>query len=419
MSELVFALSAWVALLLRPQVIGQWLPVVLLMLGYGLLVRRRMRRRCGSRWLVGFAGLCGLLYLLVWALGAFGLPMGLARDLAWINLLWGVLILLRLLLSRTWGLGPTDRLYLQVVKPAFLVGVLLFLGDRLNSLDEVGAIGLLELFGRTYTVNDLLIVLLFPYFLVVLSGLLVNLIRGLLQTILDVSDSSLQVLALLLRYLIVGLGFLWLFNVLGLSGTPLAALVGGLSVGLGFGIKEVFSNFVSGVWLLFEGSVRPGDVLFIDGDPCMVRRMGLRAATLWRQRDNAELVIPNQVFFTNQTTTYTGTDRMRRGQVAVSAAYRHVPSEVIALLEATARSMPRVLREPAPRAYLISYGDSGINYVVRYGIADPLENLGISSELSDAVWKAFEAYGIEIPFPQRVVHPAGGGRLEEKALDET
>lgn len=242
MSELVLALSAWVALLLRPQVIGQWLPVVLLMLGYGLLVRRRMRRRGGSRWLVGFAGLCGLLYLLVWALGAFGLPMGLVRNLAWINLLWGVLILLRLLLSRTWGLGPTDRLYLQVVKPAFLVGVLLFLGDRLNSLDDVGAIGLLELFGRTYTVSDLLIVLLFPYFLVVLSGLLVNLIRGLLQTILDVSDSSLQVLALLLRYLIVGLGFLWLFNVLGLSGTPLAALVGGLSVGLGFGIKEVFSN---------------------------------------------------------------------------------------------------------------------------------------------------------------------------------
>ena len=145
----------------------------------------------------------------------------------------------------------------------------------------------------------------------------------------------------------------------------------------------------------------------------------MRAATLWRQRDNAELVIPNQVFFTNQTTTYTGTDRMRRGQVAVSAAYRHVPSEVIALLEATARSMPRVLREPAPRAYLISYGDSGINYVVRYGIADPLENLGISSDLSDAVWKAFEACGIEIPFPQRVVHPAGGGRLEGKALDET
>ncbi len=130
-------------------------------------------------------------------------------------------------------------------------------------------------------------------------------------------------------------------------------------------------------------------------------------------------MIPNQVFFTNPTTTYTGTDRMRRGQVAVSAAYRHRPSEVIALLEATARSMPRVLREPAPKAFLVNIGESGINYVVRFGIADPLENLGIASGLADAIWKAFDAHGIEIPFPQRVIHPAGGEVHDRKALDET
>ena len=118
MSELLFALSAWVALLLHPQVMGQWVPVLLLMLGYVLLVRRRMRRRGASGWLVGFCGLCVLLYLLVWVLGPFGLPTGLVRDLAWITALWGLLLLFRVLLNRTWGQGPTDRLYLQVVKPA-------------------------------------------------------------------------------------------------------------------------------------------------------------------------------------------------------------------------------------------------------------------------------------------------------------
>ena len=92
-------------------------------------------------------------------------------------------------------------------------------------------------------------------------------------------------------------------------------------------------------------SVRPGEVLMIDGDPCEVRKLGLRATLLWRDRDNAELLIPNQTFFTSSATTYTASDRMRRSQVSVGAAYHHDPAEVIALLEATALTVPRVLRD--------------------------------------------------------------------------
>jgi small-conductance mechanosensitive channel len=179
-------------------------------------------------------------------------------------------------------------------------------------------------------------------------------------------------------------------------------VAGGLSVGLGFGIKEVFSNFVSGLWLLFEGSVRPGEVLMIDGDPCEVRRLGLRATLLWRDRDNAELLIPNQTFFTDQATSYTATDRMRRSQVSVGAAYHHNPAEVIALLEATALEVPRVLRQPAPKALLLSYGESSLNYALRFWIENPMDNVGICSEVNQAIWCAFEREGIEIPFPQQV-----------------
>ncbi|MEY4771662.1 MAG: hypothetical protein RLZZ346_917, partial [Cyanobacteriota bacterium] len=179
-------------------------------------------------------------------------------------------------------------------------------------------------------------------------------------------------------------------------------IAGGLSVGLGFGIKEVFSNFVSGLWLLFEGSVRPGEVLMIDGDPCEVRKLGLRATLLWRDRDNAELLIPNQVFFTEAATTYTASDRMRRSQVSVGAAYHHDPAEVIALLEATALSVPRVLKHPAPKGLLLSYGDSAINYALRFWIANPMDNVGICSEVNQAIWSAFKQHNIEIPFPQQV-----------------
>jgi small-conductance mechanosensitive channel len=230
----------------------------------------------------------------------------------------------------------------------------------------------------------------------------------LLQRALVMSDGTHRAVAVILRYLTVGLGLLWVANHLGFNATALLAVAGGLSVGLGFGIKEVFSNFISGLWLLLEGSVRPGDVLFVDGDPCEVRSLGLRAAVLWRDRDNAELVIPNQTFFTAPTTTYTGSDRLRRSQVLVGAAYRHDPATVVALLEAMASGVPGVLAEPAPRALVLSYGDSAIQYALRFWIANPMNNISICSAVNTAVWQAFRQQGIEIPFPQRVQYTLPG-----------
>ena len=115
------------------------------------------------------------------------------------------------------------------------------------------------------------------------------------------------------------------------------AVAVGLSVGIGFGIKEIISNFISSLWLLFEGSVRPGEILMINGDPCTVRKLGLRATQLRRGRDGAELLIPNQNFFTQEAESYTAGETSRRDVVAVGAAYHHEPSQVIAVLEKVAR----------------------------------------------------------------------------------
>ena len=202
--------------------------------------------------------------------------------------------------------------------------------------------------------------------------------------------------------MVVGIGITAVGFHIGLNSTALVAIAGGLSVGLGFGIKEVFSNFISGIWLLFEGSVRPGEILMVDGDPCEVRKLGLRATLLWRDRDNAELLIPNQMFFTAQATTFTATDRMRRSEIRVGAAYRHDPQVVLKLLEQTALSVSRVLKNPAPRALQLHYGDSAIEYSLRYWISDPMSNIGIVSEVNQAIWAAFKREGIEIPFPQQV-----------------
>lgn len=200
--------------------------------------------------------------------------------------------------------------------------------------------------------------------------------------------------------------------IVGVNYTFLAAIGGGLSVGLGFGLKEIFSNFISGIWLLIEGAVRPGDVLLLENgngeDPCEVLELGMRATTLWRDRDNVELVVPNQLFFTQQMVTYSGLkDRYRRGQVLIGAAYRHPPEKVIAILEAVAATVPRVLAKPAPKGLLLRYNDSAITYAIRYWIEDPMNGISVASEVGIAVWNAFSREGIEIPYPQRVLHMDG------------
>ena len=207
---------------------------------------------------------------------------------------------------------------------------------------------------------------------------------------------------LILRYLLIGIGGLWLADRIGFNSTAIAAVAGGLSVGLGFGVKEVFSNFVSGLWLLFEGAVRPGDVLVHQGDVCRVGHLGLRAATLLRTMDNAELVVPNQNFFTATTITYTGTNHLRCGSVVVRAAYGHDPEQVIPLLVEIAKANPMVLADPTPAASVANFGDYAIEYGLSFWMADPLKNGRISSELRRAIWRRFHEEGIEIPIAPKL-----------------
>ena len=333
-------------------------------------------------------------------------PFDLLRFLAGLWLGWNLLSMLEQLLQ---GRLPEQRIHQllsRLLRPLYLLAALLLLINKLDSLADLAVIQVGQLFNTSIDLGKVIVALLVGYLLLVGSGIPAATLAWLIQKFLGISDGSRKAMELILRYAVVGIGVLALAFHVGFNGTALLAIAGGLSVGLGFGIKEVFSNFVSGLWLLFEGSVRPGEVLMIDGDPCEVRKLGLRATLLWRDRDNAELLIPNQSFFTEAATSYTASDRMRRSQVCVGAAYRHDPAEVIALLEATALEVPRVLRHPAPKGLLLSYGDSAINYALRFWIANPMDNVGICSEVNQAIWTAFQRSGIEIPFPQQVQHNA-------------
>jgi len=400
MNDLLLEVIGWFGYLERPAVLLQVVLVISLM-----VLSQRAKR---LRWLRGVPPLAatpiGLatLALACGGLALAGLPSGLSLLLGQLWLGWYGLSLINRLLARWLPPEQLHQLESRLLRPVYLLLAGGALIDQLDSVSDLAVIPLGQLFGVTVSAGKVFNALLVIYLVLVGCGPPAAGLAWVLQRAVGISDGSRKATELLLRYLVVSLGLVGVAVHLGLNSTALIAVAGGLSVGLGFGIKEVFSNFVSGLWLLFEGSVRPGEVLMVDGDPCEVRRLGLRATLLWRDRDNAELLIPNQTFFTESTTTYTASDRMRRSQVDVGAAYHHDPATVIALLEATALAVPRVLHQPAPKALLLGYGDSAINYALRFWITNPMNNSAICSEVNPAIWQAVAEHGIEIPFPQQV-----------------
>ncbi|MCP9836143.1 mechanosensitive ion channel [Cyanobium sp. N.Huapi 1H5] len=406
MNLLLMEIAGWFGYLQRLEVRVQVILLLLVFLGQGAL-----RRRLAPRFpMAGRGGvvIIALLSLLSLALALAGQPFGLLLLGLLLYLGWLGLGGVRLLLGRFIQHQQMQVLETRLIRPAYLMVAALLVIRVFDNPQDLALIPIGEWFGSEVTLGSFLLAVLIVYVLAMGTGPPAQGVAWLVQRSVGISNGSRRALALMIRYAAVAVGIVWALDHVGFNRTAILAVAGGLSVGLGFGIKEVFSNFVSGLWLLFEGSVRPGEVLFIDGDPCEVRSLGLRAAVLWRDRDNAELVIPNQTFFTNTTVTYTGTDTLRRSQVLVSAAYHHNPDDVIALLEATARGQTRVLATPAPKGLLLRYGDSAIDYALRFWIANPMDNVSICSEVQAAIWRAFRDRQIEIPFPQQVQYQVEG-----------
>ncbi len=400
MNQLIQDIAGWFGYLQRPAVLVQVLGV-LAVFGIDHLVRRRLRRGSPmARRRVSVIALALLVQALGLALARQ--PFGLVLVFLALFLGWRGLEVIRLLLGRFIQPQQLQLLDTRLIRPAYLLFATLLVIRLFDNLQDLAVIPIGDWLGSDVSLGNLFVAGLILYVLVMGSGPPAHGLAWIVQSSVGISDGSRRAMALMIRYLVVAVGIVWALDRVGFNRTAILTVAGGLSVGLGFGIKEVFSNFVSGLWLLFEGSVRPGEVLVIDGDPCEVRSLGLRAAVLWRNRDNAELVIPNQTFFTTTTTTYTGSDSLRRTQVLVGAAYRHDPAEVLALLETTAHGVERVLDYPPPKALILQYGESSVNYALRFWIASPLDNVSICSDVHTAVWQAFQENGIEIPFPQQV-----------------
>ncbi|MCB0187047.1 MAG: mechanosensitive ion channel, partial [Caldilineaceae bacterium] len=182
---------------------------------------------------------------------------------------------------------------------------------------------------------------------------------------------------------------------------------GGLSVGIGFGLQELVANFISGILLLFERTVRPGDMIEVSGQKGVVDKLRMRS-TVIRTFDNTEIFVPNKNLLTSSFTAYTQTDRVVRRLLTVGVSYDSDPSQVRTILQDVANRHGLVLKKPEPLVFFLGFGASSLDFQLAVWVDDPLNAMRVASDLYFMIWNEFEKYEIEIPFPQQDLHLRSG-----------
>jgi small-conductance mechanosensitive channel len=201
------------------------------------------------------------------------------------------------------------------------------------------------------------------------------------------------------------------------SGVDLSALAffsGALGLGLGFGLQKVISNLVSGVIILLDKSIKPGDVIEIDGTYGWINTLRTRYVSVLT-RDRKEILIPNEDFVTNKVVNWSFSDTFVRIKANVGISYDTDVDQAIECCIRAAESIPRVVGHPAPKCLLVAFGDSSIDLQIRFWINDANEGVAnVRSAVLLQVWREFKENNIEIPFPQREIRMkdiSGGGQV--------
>jgi small-conductance mechanosensitive channel len=211
------------------------------------------------------------------------------------------------------------------------------------------------------------------------------------------------VAARLVQYVVMLLGLGVALQTLGISLNALFAASAFFAVALGFAMQNVAQNFVSGIILLIERTIKPDDVLDVEGRIVRVTRMGLRA-TVARTRDDEDLIIPNSTLVQNTVTNYTLRDSFHRLRAKVGVSYSADMALVGEALRRAAGQLPGRSEAHDPRVLLTEFGDSAVQFEVSVWTRDPWRSRVDLSLLNEAIWQELQAAKIGIPFPQRDVH---------------
>ncbi|PUE53411.1 mechanosensitive ion channel family protein [Limnohabitans parvus] len=219
------------------------------------------------------------------------------------------------------------------------------------------------------------------------------------------SDLSLRkVISNTVRALLMFVGLLLALSSVGIDLTALSVLGGAVGVGIGFGLQKLAANYVSGFVILAERSMRIGDLVKVDNFEGRITDIKARY-TLIRSPTGRESIVPNEMLITQRVENLSLADAKVAQSTMVSVAYDAPVDQVMALLQQACQAQPRVLADPAPLVALSAFGADGLEFTVNYWFEDPASGqLNLKSDINQAILKTLRDNGIEIPYPQRVVH---------------
>lgn len=316
-----------------------------------------------------------------------------AEDLLWA---WVVIRLVtRLLISPSWS--RPFAVFIMAVAAMDIVGIL---NSTIAVLDRVG-----------FNLGDgrlsLWIVIKTAIMLAVLLPLSNWLCHFLQQRIEQVSPLTPRIQVLLVKLTKTGvytLAVLVALRSVGFDFHLLAVFSGAVGLGVGFGLQRVVSNLVSGVIILMDNSIRPGDVIEVGGVFGWIESLHSRFISVIT-RDGTSFLIPNDELITNKVINWSFSGRGIRLKIPVGISYTSNVHTAMELMVAAATESPRVLPNPKPAAQLVNFGDSAINLDLRVWIEDPEKGVtNIKSDIQLKIWDLFHQHGIEFPFPQHDLH---------------
>ena len=234
-----------------------------------------------------------------------------------------------------------------------------------------------------------------------------RLVEKRLRGIAQFTPSQKVLIGKLARVMLVTLAILIAINSVGIDLTALAVFSGALGLGIGIGLQKVVSNLLSGVILLMDRSVKPGDVVSISGTYGWINSIGARYVSVIT-RDGIEHLIPNEVLISTPVENWSHSDRLVRQRLPIGISYDSDVKLAIKLAEDAAAEFSRILKNPAPRCLLKGYGDNSLNLELRVWIEDAEKGVSnIKSEIYLRIMDLFAEHSIAFPYPQRDIHVKG------------
>lgn len=266
---------------------------------------------------------------------------------------------------------------------------------------------ILPLDANTYSLVDILILIAFLLGLVVGANRLSQLLRVRVLAVSRLNRSAQDAIATAIKYTLMVMGTVVIFNLWGLDISSLTILAGALSVGIGFGFQDIAKNLGSGLVLLFERPIQVGDFVEVGDSMGTVERIGSRS-TLIRTLDRVSIIVPNSRFLESEVINWSHDNPVSRLRLPVGVAYGSNLEDVKEALLEAAQDHPQVLRIPPPRILFSGFGDSSLDFQLLVWCGDPSQQQILRSDLYFGIHEQLQRRAISIPFPQRDLHLRSG-----------